>query len=149
MSIINDALKKAKNKQPTQGDAPQILPEIEKGSPGPVSRRWLIWIGAGALCVAGFFLVMNSFRGRSEHQTALSEPSRSVFNIREIDFEMPFRTSDFRLTGIIYDDENPMAIINNRILEEGALINGAELLEIQPHHVMLSFKGKEIKLKVK
>lgn len=136
MSIINDALNKAKKQQLPQGNS-------------PLSRRWLIWISAGALCLAGFFLITNSFKGTSDKQEALSETQGSVFNIREIDFEMPFKTSDFKLTGILYDEQKPMAIINNRVLEEGALINGAELLEIQPNYVMVSYKGKEVKLKVK
>jgi hypothetical protein len=42
-----------------------------------------------------------------------------------------------------------MAIINNRIVEEGALINGAQLLEIQPNYVRLSLKGEELQLKIK
>lgn len=149
MSIINDALNKAGKQQLPQGNSPQILTEIEKGSPRPVSRRWLIWISAGVLCLAGLFLITNSFKGTSERHEVLPETQGSAFNIREVDFEMPFKTSDFKLTGILYDEQKPMAIINNRVVEEGALINGAELLEIQPNYVMVSYKGKEVKLKVK
>lgn len=149
MSIINDALNKAGKQQLPQGNSPQILTEIEKGSPRPVSRRWLIWISAGVLCLAGLFLITNSFKGTSERHEVLPETQGSAFNIREVDFEMPFKASDFKLTGILYDEQKPMAIINNRVVEEGALINGAELLEIQPNYVMVSYKGKEVKLKVK
>jgi hypothetical protein len=78
-----------------------------------------------------------------------TETSKGVFNLRGIDIESPLKVSAFRLSGILYDNQKPMAIINNRIVEEGSLINGARLLEIQPNYVRLSLKGEELQLKIK
>lgn len=144
MSIINDALKKA-NKTGIN-----IKTDTERTS----TKKWLIWTGAGIVCLLGLFLVINSFKESGEYvslQEMMPETkaSKSVFNLRGIDIESPLKVSDFRLSGILYDNQKPMAIINNRIVEEGALINGAQLLEIQPNYVRLSLKGEELQLKIK
>jgi hypothetical protein len=102
----------------------------------------------------GLFLVINSFKESGEYvslQEMMPETkaSKSIFDLRGIDIENPLKVSDFRLSGILYDNQKPMAIINNRIVEEGALINGAQLLEIQPNYVRLSLKGEELQLKIK
>ncbi len=144
MSIINDALKKA-NKIGIN-----IKTDTERFS----TKKWLIWTGAGIVCLLGLFLVINSFKESGEYvslQEMMPETkaSKSIFDLRGIDIENPLKVSDFRLSGILYDNQKPMAIINNRIVEEGALINGAQLLEIQPNYVRLSLKGEELQLKVK
>lgn len=143
MSIINDALKKANKIGGIKADAQRFT-----------SKKWLIWVGAAAACLLGLFLVTNSLKGPAEYvslQEMMPETKtpQSIFNIRGIDIEAPLETSNFRLSGILYDNQKPMAIINNRVVEEGTLINGAELLEIQPNYVRLSLKGEEIQLKVK
>jgi len=144
MSIINDALKKA-NKVGIN-----IKPDTKRFS----TKKWLIWTAAGIVCLLGLFLVINSFKesgGYVSLQEMMPETkaSKSIFNLREIEIERPLKVSDFRLSGILYDNQKPMAIINSRIVEEGALINGAQLLEIQPNYVRLSLKGEELQLKIK
>jgi len=73
------------------------------------------------------------------------------FGLKEKPFNVtaPLNLSDFRLSGILYDKQKPLAIINERIVGKGALIKGAKLLEIQPNYVRFSLKGKEFKLKIK
>ena len=75
--------------------------------------------------------------------------TKNVFGLREIDFELPRKAPSFNLSGIVYDQDRPLAIINNRVVEQGALISGAELMEIQPNYVKLLHQEKEITLKVK
>lgn len=144
MSIINDALKKAN----------KIGINIKTDTKRFSTKKWLIWTGAGIVCLLGLFLVINSFKESGKYvslQEMMPETkaSKGVFDLRGIDIESPLRVSDFRLSGILYDSQKPMAIINNRIVEEGALINGARLLEIQPNYVRLSLKGEELQLKIK
>lgn len=146
MSIINDALKKAGR------IGINIKTDTKRSSTS--TKKWLIWTGAGILCLLGLFLVINSFKESGKYVSLQemmpeTESSKSVFNLRGIDIESPLRVSGFRLSGILYDNQKPMAIINNRIVEEGALINGAQLLEIQPNYVRLSLKGEELQLKIK
>ena len=144
MSIINDALKKAN----------KIGINITADTKRCSTKKWLIWTGAGIVCLLGLFLVINSFKESGEYvslQEMMPETktSESVFDLRGIDIESPLKVSDFRLSGILYDNQKPMAIINNRIVEEGALVIGARLLEIQPNYVRLSLKGEELQLKIK
>ncbi len=141
MSIINDALKKIeKHTRLPQNNSHQ--------------KRWLFWMGAGTVCLLGVILAINVFKGSTRSvsvQETISETDvpQSAFQMRKIGLAAPLRTSNFHLSGILYDSQRPLAIINERIVGEGALINGAQLLEIQSNYVKLSLKGKEFKLKIK
>ncbi len=158
MSIINEALKKAeKNKQSSQNKSAQLLCKLDglrTDTKRFVLKRWLIFAGAGAVCLLGVLLTINSFKGPADSPPVLEtaakiETSQHLFPPKEIDVSIPLNPSGFRLSGILYDKQKPLAIINERIVSKGALIKGAKLLEIQPNYVRLSFKGKEFKLKVK
>lgn len=158
MSIINDALKKAeKNKQPSQDNPSQILSKINKMKAGAERfgfKRWLIWAGTGVVCLLGVFLAINSFKSPTDSvpiQETVSQTglAQNVFHLRKMDVEAPLRTSGFRLSGILYDTQRPLAIINQRVVEKGAFIKGAQLLEINPNYVRLSLHGEEFTLKIK
>lgn len=141
MSIINDALKKAeKTSQLSRNNSPK--------------KRWLFWAAAGVVCLSVVFLATGVFKGPAdsvsvEETIAKPELPSSAFKMREIDLKFPLKSTDFKLSGILYDEQKPMAIINNRVVEEGALINGAQLLEIQPNFVRLSRRGKKFTLIIK
>lgn len=162
MSIINDALKKAeKNKQFSQNKPAQLLCKLDglrTDTKRFALKRWLIFAGAGAVSLLGVLLAVNSFKGPAKspadsppvlETAAKIETSQHLFPPKEIDVSIPLNLSGFRLSGILYDKQKPLAIINERIVGKGALIKGARLLEIQPNYVRLSFKGKEFKLKIK
>ncbi len=144
MSIINDALKKVETAKPASRNKPQ---------------RWFVFSGTTVACLLVIIVAMNFFKSPAERTPVASvsiqkaapaiETPYTVFDLRKIDIEIARRSSDFHLSGILYDQQKPMAIINQRIVGEGALVNGAELLEIQPNHVRLSLKGKEFTLKIK
>lgn len=57
-------------------------------------------------------------------------------------------TVDFELSGIVYSEENPMAIINSRPVKEGDVISQAKVLGIDRTSVTLQYQGKEVQLKV-
>jgi len=142
MSIINDALKKAaeKNNPLSQNDSHR--------------KRWLFWVGTGTALLLAVFAAANVFKGPAnsvsiQEIASGTDVSQGTFQFRAVDMEMPLELADFRLSGILYDQKKPLAIINKRILGEGALINGAYILEIQPDYVRLSRKDKEFTLKVK
>ncbi|MEA3328898.1 MAG: general secretion pathway protein GspB [Candidatus Omnitrophota bacterium] len=50
------------------------------------------------------------------------------------------------LSGIMYEDEEPLAFINDRILKEGELIKGAKVMDIKADEVVLRFKEKKFSL---
>ena len=164
MSIINEALKKAeKEKKSSSLGSQQIfnkLDEFKTDARRSLLRRWLIWTGTGAVCLLGVILAANSFKKPfqpiSLEKTAdIEVPATdieaplSIFQSEIKDAAATLTASPFRLNGILYDKEKPLAIINGHIVEENALINGAKLLEIQPNYVRLSFKEKELTLKLK
>jgi len=158
MSIINDALKKAeKNKQSSQNKPAQLLCKLDgvrTDTKRFVLKRWLIFAGAGVVCLLGVLLAINSFKSPADSPPVLEtaakiEASQHLFPPKETNAAAPLNLSGFRLSGILYDKQKPLAIINERIVGKGALIKGAKLLEIQPNHVRLSLKGKEFKLKIK
>jgi len=166
MSIINDALKKAaKNKQVVYGKPIPVLSAIEEIKTDAqkfILRRWLVWATTGAVCLLGIVLVSTSFKKPvnpiSKDKTtsvkletksgvkAQGAPSASKDKKKLL---FPVRHSDFILSGILYDQEKPLAIINERIVSEGASINGAKLVEVKLNSVKLSLKGKEFILKLK
>ena len=137
MSIINDALKKAGKSSPlTRND--------------PHRKRRLFWLGTGLVFLLAVFVATSTSKSPTDRGTiSETKSSQNAFNLRAIDLERPLKLSDLRLSGILYDEEKPLAIINSRIVGEGALINGARLLEIQSDQVRFSRKGKEFTLKVK
>jgi len=53
---------------------------------------------------------------------------------------------ELTLTGIVWGDERPCAFINNMMLEEGEMVNGAKVVKIDYKKVLLSFGEKEISL---
>ena len=74
----------------------------------------------------------------------------SVFPAKETEIaDIPEKAPVFNLKGILYDNRRPLAIINNRIVGKGALINGAQILDIQPDYVKLSLKEEEFTLEIK
>ncbi|MBL7084754.1 MAG: hypothetical protein ISS43_01415 [Candidatus Omnitrophica bacterium] len=151
MSIINDALKKAeKEKQASQNKLGQFMNKVDGMKLQKVaSKRWLVWAGLGIICLLGVILANNSFKGPVQPGVVQKEASSRAFGMRKIDIELPRRASDLNLSGILYDQEKPMAIINKRVVAKGAFVSGAEILEIQPNYIRVSFKGKELTLKVK
>ncbi len=48
------------------------------------------------------------------------------------------------LTGIVWGNERPYAFINNMMVEEGEMIDGAKVVKIDYRKVLLSFGEKEI-----
>jgi hypothetical protein len=152
MSIINDALKKAaREKQLFPNKSGQILSEVKsmnKAEHKTLIKRLFIWTGVGLTALLVAILVVNYFTGFEEVATN-STIDQSVFHLKSIDIETAQEISNFHLTGIVYDKQKPYAIINQHIVGEGTLVNGAKLLEIHPDFVKLSIDGKEHKLTIK
>jgi uncharacterized protein YyaL (SSP411 family) len=55
----------------------------------------------------------------------------------------------FELSGIVYQPKKMMAIVNNMVVKEGDKINGAKVVKITRNKVKLSYKRREIVLKMK
>lgn len=57
--------------------------------------------------------------------------------------------SNFSLNGIIYDADNSWAIINNKMVKTGDVLDGAKVVSISPQKVVLLFKKETFDLVVK
>jgi hypothetical protein len=63
--------------------------------------------------------------------------------ITEIEPPAP-QQPEFRLEGIVYDENNPMAIVNGAIVSPGDSVGGAQVVAISIESVTLSVRGEEI-----
>jgi hypothetical protein len=57
-------------------------------------------------------------------------------------------SSAFALSGIMYVEKKPQAIINGYVLEEGDKINGATVLAIEKDCVLLGMNDKNVRLEL-
>lgn len=57
--------------------------------------------------------------------------------------------SNFILSGIVYDEEEPWAVINNEVVKIGDTLDGARVISIFPQKVVLIFKDEKFDLAVK
>ncbi|MBN1405195.1 MAG: hypothetical protein JW946_01595 [Candidatus Omnitrophica bacterium] len=55
----------------------------------------------------------------------------------------------FVLSGIVYSQDDPIAVINNSIYTIGGNVDGAKVIEINEKSVMLEKDGKDLELKLK
>jgi hypothetical protein len=166
MSIINEALKKARDRK-------TIKPETGTTAPGTLSEKSyrkppllknaednnlkikktiknkkvmfypLIYItGILALILLGIIIFKNSTANNYSGETANIEiltPSQYT----ETD------TSEFLLTGIIHGEGAPMAIINGSVYMTGDTIGSARVSKITENVVIMEDGGKELELRVK
>jgi type II secretory pathway component PulC len=54
----------------------------------------------------------------------------------------------WRVSGIMFNNETPLAIINDRPVRVGETVNNARVVDIQPKAVTLEYQGKQFKLTV-
>lgn len=58
------------------------------------------------------------------------------------------KTSDFELTGIMYDPKRPSAVVNNTIVGIGDTVDDAKVLVIKRNRVTLLYRNREIVLRL-
>lgn len=58
-------------------------------------------------------------------------------------------TPKLALTGIIFEQASPCALINDRIVKEGDVVEGARVIRISSNEVSLEFEGRPIRLNTK
>lgn len=59
------------------------------------------------------------------------------------------KAPELNLSGIMYSEESPRAIINDRIVGPDDLVSGAKIKKINPRNVVLEFEDTEITLNLK
>ncbi|MFA6349462.1 MAG: hypothetical protein WCY12_00850, partial [Candidatus Omnitrophota bacterium] len=58
------------------------------------------------------------------------------------------KASALRLIGIIWDEKEPLAMINERILKVGDMIQGKQIIRINSDSIVVDDGSKEIELKL-
>jgi type II secretory pathway component PulC len=163
MSIIYNALKKI------QKSNPQNLPGDSKKN---LKSHRLAYVISILMILAGFYiakLVFDNFTRKIEaKQTRIVKPADSqsasvsveskpaveerVASVSEGSVTRPAISEkrslpSLTLNGILFDEEQPCALINNRIAKEGDDIGGAKVIRILSDEVVLEFEGKTIRLR--
>lgn len=159
MSIINEALKKVEeeNQKKSQPQAPKyefqptIAPNIaqRKVTKKPISIFLVIIL----LFISAFVITkMPSFKllkEKSVNPKLIAEKYSSIPNREATASTSSLNAPFLTLNGIIYDEEMPYAIVNNKVLRKGEIIEGASLVEIDKDFVKFVFKDKEFDLRTK
>jgi len=78
----------------------------------------------------------SSAKTRDRFASPLMDPAKLI----------PSRMGQFVLSGIMYVENKPQAIINGYVLEEGDKINGATILAIEKDCVLLNLNDSDIRL---
>jgi len=160
MSIINEALKKAREKNkikgeesyqepPLQRPAQDNRPKIKKTTKNKrVVFYPLIYIGVIlALAFPGIMI----FKNRTATNYPAETTSESIVQTPSVLSKETAATdaSGFLLTGIIHGEGAPMAIINGSVYMIGDTIGSARVSKITENSVIMEDNGKESRLKVK
>ena len=172
MSIINDALKKIEKQAKKEPQGPQFDAAGLKESKVPekktfnvlASKKFLVLVCIFVLAIS-FILILNppskktpvrfveigspgnnnasgAAQNSSSQEKGLSFPFRNVLE--------PVKSrSGFELSGIMLSADGPVAIINNEIVKQGDVIDGASVSSIKENSVNLSYQGQELVLSVK
>lgn len=82
--------------------------------------------------------VVSSAKVRDHFASPLIDPANLI----------PSRMGQFVLSGIMYVENRPQAIINGYVLEEGDKINGATILVIEKDCVLLNLNNSDIRLDI-
>lgn len=172
MSIIQEALKKAqgeftKDKTPSKAPSvkspdvptrpvmPAAKPAAAKKTPS-LSVPALVGVLTVLLMIYGLDLSLR-YSGKNKasagvsNKKAVSSKAVSSSRLKErfssplIDPAnlIPSHMGQFTLSGIMYVENKPQAIINGYVMEEGDKINGATILAIEKDCVLLSMSEKE------
>ncbi len=174
MSIIHEALKKAaqikKDNETAQetGYTLQREPDVKITSISPDAQKTRVkksnptirivpFAFAAALIAVAVFLIYN-YRNLKEKEPEMppivQQASKAPLeSIAPLTTKGPLPKQDssnkYVLSGIVYEDKEPMAIINDAIYVIGDNVKGAQVVEITNNRVLLRKSGKLIELKVK
>ncbi len=164
MSIINEALKKAgKEKESThsmpilqiRNSAPKMGASVKRSSFnwGPLFVILVLLLITGPIVAPLFSTPFK--RGELMHSEVVApanvSPAPRQFLIEESPLFQPAISPlvdppHLSLTGIMRSPNDAYCILNNKIVKTGESIQEAKLIRVEPDHVVLDFKGREITL---
>lgn len=145
MSIIYDALKKVEQSRevPTKANS-----GVEKPKP-----RLKIYLAYTLALFLGIWITNGVFALFSKPGVVNQASKEDIYNyapvspdISKVASSIPLTKADFALNGIFFSEDEGFALINNQIVKEGDVVNGAKVLRISVNAVELDSQGSVIKL---
>lgn len=158
MSIVNDALKKAnKDFEFRDQDSPASIKVVASPSS---DKKWIMIIAASLVIIAsifGSFILYKNISGfnpgyvSNESAKPVSAIQSALNNMEQKNMTRAMRSQDVaKLNGIVYGDKGRWAIVNNRIVKEGDMLLGGEIVAITKDLVKIEKSdGSEITLSLK
>jgi type II secretory pathway component PulC len=55
---------------------------------------------------------------------------------------------DLRVEGIIWDEDNPIAVVNGKVVGVGDSVNGVKIIKIKQNEVIFDVQGKTVPVKL-
>lgn len=119
---------------------PRVLNNRKDGGIGQVNLVTMPEAGASSLDNKGLYDML-------EQQVKSIELKRDPFTGAPIILD-PAARPEFSLTGILWDKDNPLAIINNNVVKKGERVGRKKIVDIKQDKVILSEEEtlSEIKL---
>jgi hypothetical protein len=162
MSIIAEALKKAQkrqnpnlltetktSKQPIFGPSPGYQKKEKKWSYTKKNNFVVGGLVFGILLLLSLTFIFSYIQ--TLQKTYIEIPATASFSFKkevalpQVQKNKPLEEKElFKLSGIVQDESKPLAVINDRIVGPGEIVNGARVIEINDDSVKLVYKGKKI-----
>lgn len=141
MSTIINALKKAQSEEAIKKEkhADRII-----WVPTEKQSRWVLPLGVGFGLTALFLLFFWLFQTDTTQLTAqldFIQKKETTSLQAEKSKDLSFKKK-LTLSGIVWDDKEPIALINSLTLKQGDMIEGSRIISIQPEKVELSSNGE-------
>lgn len=146
MSIIYDALKKV---EVTIDKTPTVKVNKERKSR---FKTYLMYVSV--ICV-GFFVAYIFFGLFTKLLKTSTTVQPDVIQKEadlpppappSTDIQRPLAQPSLTLNGVFFSEDQGYALINNRIVKEGDLIDGVTVVRITLEEIDLNFQGQDIKL---
>jgi len=170
MSLVLDALEKAQkesqNKQtqniPIYNAAPTeainkkmalSAAALKAGRRPSIAPKIFLYSLAFCAIIAGIVYLANDFDTPEEPALSIKPIVPAIpknFLSKEIPDQKPaaVRIPSLKLTGIMWDAKDPIAIINGKLMHQGDDILGVKILNIQLDKITAGYNGKEFTLTV-
>ena len=168
MSIVLEALEKAQ-REGIKEEKREVLPqkEFSKNIPKPKKeiRKHNMYFWIGILCVAILNLwLLNWWLNNNEavvsvnvstpvtlpeHAVSPKPQTREIFSISYKNDVIPKTENPvLMVSGIVWDPEEPIALINGKFFRKGDEVLGAKIEEIQVDRVKFLYKDEEFTIPV-
>jgi hypothetical protein len=123
-----------------------LPPPLRKGIKRPGNARWFLLSLTVVIVTAGTLFFFKDFFMEKTGQAFVPAP-RAAASFIPAAWEP--KAPNLNLNGIVYDNERPYAIVNNKVMLKGDTIEGAALIEIKQDSVKFVFNDKEFELRSK